>query len=163
MINKTLCYPLNLEEEKIYLGTKKVRFGKGKINGFGGGLKERETIIATAVRELEEESGFKGLEKNLIKYGEIEFYFPESKAKEWNQKVHIYLVDYKLLEGEPTGSDEISCEQYDLNYLPYDKMWDGDKYWLPQILAGKKVKGKLWFKEDCKTTERYELIEVEEF
>ena len=45
------------EHPGILLGMKKVRFGKGKYNGFGGGVKRGETLEQSAIRETWEETG----------------------------------------------------------------------------------------------------------
>ena len=65
--------------------------------------------------------------------------------------------------GKPTGSDEISCEAYDLKNIPYDRMWDTDKHWMPHILKGKKIRAEFYFEEDCNTTKHYEITEIERF
>jgi len=162
MLVKSLCFPINKEKGIIYLGEKKVRFGKGKLNGFGGGFEKKDgTIYRTAIRELEEESGLRGLEENLIKHAEIDFFFPESKAKEWNQKVHVFLIyDWK---GEPKESDEMTIEEHPLKSLPYYKMWNDDKYWLPEVLKGRKIKSEFYFNEDCETTKLYKIRWVDNF
>ena len=46
-----------LQDSKILLTMKKRGFGVGFWNGFGGKVKEGETIEAVAIRETEEESG----------------------------------------------------------------------------------------------------------
>ena len=77
MSERSLCFPI--KNEIIYLGRKKRGFGKDKINGFGGKVDKEEPIEDAALRELYEESNLKGYKDHLIKYGEIEFFFPEQK------------------------------------------------------------------------------------
>lgn len=52
-----LILPISLERRKVLLGYKRRGFGVGKFNGFGGKVEPGETIVASAKRELEEESG----------------------------------------------------------------------------------------------------------
>lgn len=138
---------------------KKRGFGAGKYNGYGGKVLEGETIEQAALRETEEESKLKL--NSLNKVGEIEFHFPEIKAKEWNQKVHVFLISE--YEGIPEESEEMTVEWFDLSNLPYSQMWETDTHWLPVILSNKKIKGKIFFEDDCNTTKSFEYLEVSDF
>ena len=44
---------------------KKRGFGEGKYNGFGGKIKDKETIEAAAIRELYEETEVKASKENM--------------------------------------------------------------------------------------------------
>jgi len=37
---------------------------------------------------------------------------------------------------------------FKINEIPYDKMWDDDPYWLPNILAGEFMKIKFYFDQN---------------
>jgi 8-oxo-dGTP diphosphatase len=151
---------LIIKDGKILLGMKKRGFGKDKYNGFGGKPQEGDISLEhTAIRELEEESKLKSQSENLTKLAEIEFYFPESKAKDWNQKVHVYSISE--YEGNPEETDEMTVQWFDLKSLPYSQMWETDFHWLPIVLSGKKIKAKIYFEEDCNTTRSFEYIEVD--
>ena len=91
MRNVTLCFVI--QNGRILLGNKKLGFGKDKINGFGGKVQNNETIEEAAVRELKEEVGLISDKESLQKVGEIDFFFPEPKAKEWNQTVHVFILN----------------------------------------------------------------------
>ena len=84
------------------------------------------------------------------------FYFPQSQAK-FNQTVHVYRVS--SWQGIPTDSDEMTWEWIASDRLPYSQMWDGDKYWIPLILAGKKLRGVFHF-NDARKVESKDLREV---
>ncbi len=153
---------LIIKNGQILLGMKKRGFGKDKYNGFGGKPQEGDLSIEyTATRELEEESKLKVKPNDLIKVGEIEFYFPESKAKDWNQKVHIYSASE--YEGIPEETEEMTIQWFDLKKVPYSQMWETDSHWLPLVLNGKKIKAKIYFDEDCNTTKSFEYLEVADF
>jgi len=156
MRDVTLVLPVN--DGKILLGMKKRGFGKGKVNGFGGKLNEGETIAEAAVRELAEEVGIKVKLEELKKMAELAFTFPHREDDSWNQKVHVFLVN--SWEGEPKESEEMSVEWHDLDKVPLDKMWDSDKYWLPEVLKGRKIKGELSFGEDNSTISSQEIIDM---
>ena len=137
----TLC--LVLKEDQILLGLKKEGPGSGKYNGYGGKVEPGETIEQAALRELKEESELESTPEDLNKVGEIDFYFPHKP--EWNQTVHTFIV--KSFKGEPKETKEMGVGWFNLNEVPYGKMWDGDKHWMPLILSGKKVKATIVFKD----------------
>ncbi len=140
MRHATLCIVRN--GDKILLGMKKKGFGSGKINGFGGKVEQNETVENAAVRELREESG---LTANTVKkHAELTFKFPHKE--EWNQVVHVYVTD--SWTGSPVESDEMAPEWFDLEKIPYQKMWVDDEHWLPHVLAGKFVTATFVFSPD---------------
>ena len=148
MRNVTLC--ILVKEEKLLLGMKKKGFGAGNYNGFGGKLKENEILELGAVRELFEEVGIKANPEYLHKKAELSFTFPHKP--EWNQVVHVYLVD--RWEGEPNESDEMKPEWFDIDKIPYEKMWEADSYWIPHILEGKYVNASFVYGENKEILEK---------
>jgi 8-oxo-dGTP pyrophosphatase MutT (NUDIX family) len=160
MRNATLC--LLIKDGKIFLGKKKRGFGEGKLNGYGGKQAEGEDIEETAVRELFEESGVKVSNDDLNKVGEIDFYFPPGeKADKYNQKVHTYIV--KNWSGKLRESEEMTVEEFPLDEIPYEEMWDTDRYWMKPILNGEKIKGVIHFNDDFETTKSFNYGVVESF
>lgn len=152
MKEATIC--ILMKEGKICLGIKKRKLGKGKYNGFGGGVEPGETAEQAALRELSEETnGVKALEYGKV--GEMSYYFPAQP--EWNQIVHIYLVT--KWEGKPSETDEMTAEWFALDKIPYDQMWDNDKYWLPLVLEGKKVRGKVVHDGNTTIEKNIEIID----
>jgi len=153
MRQATLCFLVKGEKDKkdILLAMKKRGFGMGKWNGVGGKIdleKGDKNIKDTAIRETEEEIGVKI--KNLEKVALLRFAFPYKE--EWNQDVHVFLV--RKWEGEPSESEEMAPKWFRVSEIPFDQVWDDDKYWLPEILAGKKLKADFIFKEGEITKER---------
>lgn len=155
MQQKTLCFLIDQERKKIILGMKKKRFGKGKYNGFGGGVEDGENNEEAALRELKEEAGVSSALKHLQKVGKLNFYFPSKE--EWNQTVHVYLSE--RWKGKLAESEEMAPQEFDLSDMPYDNMWDADKHWLPLVLEGKKVYGNFYFNEDNNTIKKYNIEE----
>ncbi|TSC94167.1 MAG: putative NUDIX hydrolase [Parcubacteria group bacterium Licking1014_1] len=142
MKQATLC--LLIKGNEILLAMKKRGFGVGRWNGTGGKLdfeKGDKNVIDSVIRETKEEIGV--LIKDPEKVGVLHFYFPHKK--EWNQDVYLFLA--KNWEGEPTESEEMAPKWFEVSEIPYDKMWDDDKYWLPHILSGKKLEADFIFKE----------------
>ena len=139
---------------------KKRGFGKGRWNGVGGkpDKEKGETVLDCAIRETEEEIGVKI--KTPEKAAIIDFHFPESlKDKDWDQQVHLFLV--KEWEGEPTETEEMKPQWFNRDNIPFSEMWDDDKYWLPHILGGKKLKAKFFFDENDKAVNHeIDLVEI---
>jgi len=128
----TLCFLLRGKE--ICLAMKKRGFGVGKWNGVGGKVQARESIEAAALRELKEEIGVESELLHLEKAGHIKFYFKEN--------------------------NEMRPQWYDVNKLPFDRMWIDDPYWLPRVISGKKIVGKFHFIDKGDMIEKHEIKEV---
>ncbi|MFQ5796233.1 MAG: 8-oxo-dGTP diphosphatase [Candidatus Bipolaricaulia bacterium] len=141
------------------MGFKKVGFGKGKYNGFGGKIEAGETIGAAAVRELEEETGIKVSEKEIQRVALLTFLFPAKP--DWDQVVHVFLV--KAWDGEPVESTEMKPVWFKVDEIPFEKMWQDDVHWLPLILEGKRVKAIFTFKDDNETIDEFEIEEIEKW
>lgn len=147
MNNRTLS--LLIRDERILLGMKKRDFGEGKYNGFGGGVKEEETIEQAAVREVKEEAGLNISEEDLERCAELFFTFPYAQDKGWDQIVHVFIV--RNWQGEPKETDEMAYEWFPLDQIPYHQMWDADQYWIPLVLGGKRIRGSFVFNSDNET------------
>ncbi len=136
----TLCYCLR--NDRVLLGMKKLGFGAGKWNGYGGKVAEEETPRTAAVRELKEESGLSAPEETLEQVGLVRFYFDGSQLFE----CHVFLV--KEWQGEPRESDEMKPHWFSISELPFAEMWVADGKWVPLILAGKKLEAEVNFNTD---------------
>ncbi|KAM9493873.1 oxidized purine nucleoside triphosphate hydrolase [Clarias gariepinus] len=131
---KLLTLVLVVQPGRVLLGMKKRGFGAGKWNGFGGKVQPGESIEQAARRELLEESAL--TTDTLYKIGNITFEFVgETELMD----VHIFRADdYK---GEPTESDEMRPQWFDIDKIPYGEMWADDIIWFPLMLQKKKFLG----------------------
>ncbi|KAK1942271.1 7,8-dihydro-8-oxoguanine triphosphatase [Phytophthora citrophthora] len=50
--------------------------------------------------------------------------------------------------GEPSESEEMKPQWYDVADIPYKNMWADDHFWLPHVLSGKSVNGHFHFSAD---------------
>ncbi len=138
-------------KKELLLAVKKRGFGVGKWNGVGGKIdseKGDKNIVEAAIRETEEEIGVKV--KELEKVAVLNFYFPYNQT--WDQDVHVFLV--RDWEGEPKETEEMMPKWFKIEEIPFEKMWDDDRFWLPLVLEGKKLKAKFVFEEGEKVSER---------
>ncbi len=153
MLTTTLNFLI--DEERILLAMKKRSFGEGKWNGVGGKLMPNESIESSLVRETEEEIGVKVKENNLEKVAIINFYFDDKP--DWDQECHVFIS--KKWEGNPTESEEMKPEWFNFSLIPYNYMWTDDKYWLPLVLEGKKIRAEFHFTEGGKKFNKWKVEE----
>ena len=138
----TIC--LMQKDQELLLGFKKRGFGQGKWNGFGGKVEVGESIAEATRRETKEESGLAPI--TIEKYGLVDFKFKNKPELE----IEAHIFKCKDFIGELIESDEMLPKWFSVNKIPYNEMWDDDKYWLPLFLAGKKFKGKFLFDDNDK-------------
>jgi len=125
----TLVFVIDSVQNRILLGMKKRGFGSNKWNGFGGKIDVNETVIDAAKRELQEECGLIANEFTFVADNTF------TLADGFQLLVHTFIC--RDFTGEPKETDEMNPKWFDLDHIPYDTMWDDDKYWLPQMLSGK--------------------------
>ena len=136
LYDATVCF-LH-EDGRILLGLKTQKIGKGKRNGYGGGIEQDETALECAVRELEEETGVVASPEHLEKIAIVHFHNTKSDGEIFVCKVHFYLVH--KWEGEVRETQEMSDPRwFAINKLPLDEMMPSDQQWLPIALGGKKI------------------------
>lgn len=134
----TLCMFQDPKTGKILLGMKKRGFGAGRYNGFGGKLEPGETPEQSAKREVLEEIGVTIKDMELV--GHILF---SIEGDEKDPEVFIYRV--MSWEGEPVESEEMAPEWFEVDKLPFDRMWQSDTHWFPLFLEGKRFIGRTLF------------------
>ena len=142
-----------IKDWKILLWEKKTGFAKGVLNWVWGKQEQGETMEECMIREAREEIGIEV--SNPEKVAVLHFYF--TKKPEYNIEVHVFLTpDYTWNINE---SKEIKPFWFDLNKIPYDKMWKDDIIWLPRILAWEKdIEYDIWFDDELGDIEKYEVI-----
>ena len=154
MTYATLCYLMRGNPpNEILLGLKKAGFGEGKYGGFGGKIEPGETVTIAAIRELQEETGVKVLEKDLQRMGHLTFLFPA--RPKWSQVVHVFLVT--RWDGDPMESTEMIPAWFAIDEIPFEHMWQDVTHWLPRILAGQRIRARFTFKEDNETVDEVKL------
>ena len=144
----TLCLPLRGNPPShVLLGLKKTGFGEGKTTGIGGKVEAGETIAEAAVRELEEEVGLRALVRDLEPVAQLTFLFPFEPS--FSQFVHVFVV--RCWEGEPREGREVAPAWFPMDHVPLGRMWHDGTYWLPPIMAGKRIRARFTFEEDNET------------
>jgi len=123
--------------DEILLIQKLRGIGEGKINGPGGKIDPGETPYECVIRECQEELHITPL--NPVKMGEL--WFAMSDIPD----IHCHVFMASDFDGTPTATDEAIPVWTKIPDIPWNKMWEDDAYWLPQMLEGQKFLGKFIF------------------
>ena len=127
-------------DDEILLINKKTGLGKGKVNGPGGKVEPGETPEAAAVRECHEELDIR---VSKLEYcGEHRFQFVDGYS------IHVWVYRTRYFEGVPTESREASPLWTRIDQIPFEKMWEDDKYWLPMVIRGERFQARWIFDGD---------------
>ena len=154
-VRKTMTLCIIDQNGKVLLGLKKRGFGAGRWNGFGGKVKEGETIETAAARELQEEIGI--IAHDSEKRALLHFLLENENTL---LEVHVFRIGE--FSGKPQESEEMLPRWFAYKDIPYDKMWADDRHWLPRLLGGEKLRGRFHFKDpDSMETSFMELIAVD--
>jgi len=129
-----------VQDGRILLIEKKRGHGAGKINGPGGKIDPGETPLQSAIRETQEELLITPQEP--VKLGELHFHMTDVP----HIICHVFRADG--FTGTPTETDEAVPVWYDFADIPYDRMWEDDRYWLPLLLEEKAFEGRFSFEGD---------------
>jgi 8-oxo-dGTP diphosphatase len=126
-----------LDGDRVLLIRKKRGHGAGKINGPGGKIDAGETPLQSALRETAEETGIEVLSATLA----AEFRFLDLTSLQW----YGYVFVAKEWRGRLTETEEADPFWCPVAEIPFDAMWEDDRYWLPRLLAGERLRGDFLF------------------
>ena len=136
-----VCYIIS--ENKVLLIKKSPElFGGGKWNGLGGKMYPNESPEQACIREVFEESGLKV--RQLKYHGLLRFWFGDRGEPHW--VVHVFSTN--SFKGQLKESCEGILQWIELDKIPYQEMWEDDKYWVPQLLLGKTFIGEFCFNKE---------------
>ena len=127
------------KKEDIHKAGEVLVGSRQKWNGYGGKQESGETILQTAIRELKDESGVCGKEKDLELIARISFFWPGNETIAPDMVVYFFFLS--IFEGEPKeGEREMGTPQFFFPHeIPYHEMMPADKLFLPKLLAGEKI------------------------
>jgi 8-oxo-dGTP diphosphatase len=126
-----------IKEGQILLIEKKRGLGAGKINGPGGKIDPGETPLQAIIRETQEELVITPHAPR--KLGELHF----SMSDHPDILCHVYRADD--FTGTPTETDEAVPVWTSLAEIPYHRMWEDDRHWLPLVLDEQTFVGRFVF------------------
>jgi 8-oxo-dGTP diphosphatase len=139
---------------RVLLIRKRRGHGAGKINGPGGKPDPGESPLNCAVRETEEEVGIvpRGVRLAAV------LKFLDLEDDDWLG--YVYRADQ--YQGEPRTTAEAIPAWYAADALPFDEMWDDDRYWLPRLLAGERLEGAFLFRRGRLLAQRLRALGEDE-
>lgn len=126
--------------DEVLLIEKQRGIGMGKVNGPGGKIDPGETPLECAIRETQEELCVTAT--GVKKMGEL--FFAMSDMPDIH--CHVFIADG--YEGTPTQTPEAIPLWTQVSEIPYDRMWDDDRYWLGEMLEGRTFRGRFVFHEE---------------
>ncbi len=126
-----------IKEGNILLIEKKRGLGAGKINGPGGKIEPGETALEAVIRETQEE--LLVTPHAPVKLGELRFSMSDCP----DILCHVYRADD--FSGVPTETDEAVPAWTALDAIPYHRMWEDDRHWLPLVIEGQTFIGNFVF------------------
>ena len=125
---------------EVLLIEKLTGIGKGKVNGPGGKIENGETAEQAVVRECQEELHITPLD--AVKMGELCFAMTDIPD------IHCHVFMATEFTGEPKPTREAIPFWRKISEIPFEKMWEDDRYWLPKMLEGEKFFGRFDFEEE---------------
>lgn len=129
-----------VRDGRALLIEKKRGLGAGKINGAGGKVDHGETVLGAAVREFEEELCATPVEPREL--GQVAFAVTEGDSF----LIHVFRADDLI--GEPMETDEAVPVWFEVTDIPYDRMWEDDRYWFPLLLEDRSFRVRTLFTDD---------------
>jgi 8-oxo-dGTP diphosphatase len=138
VIRATLMFIV--QDGNVLLIDKLTGIGKGKINGPGGKIDPGETAEQAVIRECQEELHITPLDP--VKMGELCFSMTDIPD------IHCHVYIATEFTGKPVPTREANPLWKKIPEIPYERMWEDDQYWLPQMLEGKKFFGQFDFEEE---------------
>lgn len=134
----TLCFIV--EGSRVLLIRKLRGLGAGKVNGPGGKIEPGETPEACAIRETQEEVGVTPRDLRLA--AELSFQFADG----YSLFCSVFIAANH--EGEPYATAEAEPFWVEKAAIPFDEMWQDDRWWLHRVLAGETLRGFFEFDGD---------------
>ncbi len=143
-----LCFIV--KDGRVLLIRKKRGLGAGKMNGPGGKLEPGETAHDSAVREVREEIGVTPL--HVEERGVLHFQFTDGYS------LHCVVFIARDFTGELIETDEATPFWFPIESVPYHEMWEDDRHWLPEVLAGNSFNGWFVFDGELMLEKRVEIF-----
>jgi 8-oxo-dGTP diphosphatase len=129
-----------IREGEVLLIHKKTGMGAGKINGPGGRLEAGESALDGAVREVREELCVEPV--GTRQCGELFFHFTDG----YMLHCSVFIADG--FTGTLSETVEAAPLWVPVSRIPFERMWEDDKLWIPLMLEGRHFRGFFVFEGD---------------
>lgn len=145
----TLAYLVRGDE--VLLIEKLRGHGAGKVNAPGGHIEVGESPEECAIRETYEEVRMAVLEANVR--ATLRFHDTENGFN---------MLGYALVAtrftGEPQSTSEAVPFWSRIDAIPFERMWEDDRLWVPRILAGERLACEFIFANDV--LQKHAIVEL---
>lgn len=131
-----------VQDGRILLIRKKRGIGAGKVNGPGGKFEAGETALQCVLREVREELCIDVADAREM--GVLNFSFACGTIPEI--RCHVFMAS--SFKGTPSETPEAEPFWCPVDEIPYDLMWQDDRFWLPAMLDGKRFEAFFTFEGD---------------
>jgi len=132
----TLCFLLR--EEEVLLARKRRGNGAGLLKGYGGKVHTGEIFVDAAIRKLREESSLQVARRDCEQRALI-------TTHALGISLRFVVFTSRIWSGTPQDSAEMyGARWFPFKKLPFKEMWEGDKLWLPRMLAGEKFEADVY-------------------
>ena len=129
------------DNEILLSEKKKGEIGIGVVCGPGGKLDPGETLPECLIRETREELEVELDPASLELVAVIDFY----TGSEIDFRVYVYRA--KILSGEIHETADMIPKWYPLDDLPFARMYEADRHWLPKALRGEKFNANVYYRD----------------
>ena len=150
-IRATLCFIIR-DNDVLLLKKSQGLFGQGKWNAPGGKILRGEEAEQCAIREVFEETRL--AVRDLERVGVVHFYKYE-KREDPDWIVDVFLS--RTFEGTPKSGREGVIRWFDVDALPFQEMWEDDRYWSRLALEGKQFEGWFYYSGDFEKLVDYRI------
>lgn len=145
-----------LHDNMVLLGQKKKgEIGTGVLSGPGGKIDEGETPEECLIRETREELEIELDPKSLQLVALVDFY--AASALDFR----VYVYEARIASGEIHETADMIPEWYPRTSLPYERMYDADRHWLPKALSGEKFRANVYYFDRARNFDRIEFSTLE--
>jgi 8-oxo-dGTP pyrophosphatase MutT (NUDIX family) len=151
-MDATLCHVIS--GERLLLKKASRGMSLGKWNALGGKIERGEDPEDSARREVLEEAG-------LVILGEMYFHgnitYVMTTMKGVPHFIRVFLFSTRSFRGRPRSTEEGTVRWFQRTRLPFEEMWDDDRYWMHLMLGGFRFDATFYYDRTNRRVAKFEM------